>query len=257
MVTAAYEYAGFGWPVFPVAADKRPLTRLGFKAASRDSRLIAEWWRRWPEAGIGFAIPEGLLVFDIDPRNGGVRPPELPRTKEAGTRSGGAHLYYSVPPDLSFVGQYAKGIDLKAGGKGYTILPPTPGYDWTTPWSIHELPNDVLDRCVRPTRVFAERIVGGGVRYVPWEKATRYGAVALENQAGAVRDAPNGERNNTLFKATATIARLIAGGELDEAEALKQLKLAGETAGLDTHEVIQTMLSGYAVGINEPRRAPQ
>jgi Bifunctional DNA primase/polymerase, N-terminal len=257
MVVAAQRYAAQGWPVFPVRPDKTPRTKHGHKDASRNEELIAEWWRRWPDAGIGLAIPEGLLVFDIDPRNGGERPRELPRTKESVTRSGGAHLYFSVPPGLHFVGHYAPGIDLKAPGKGYVILPPTPGYRWMRNGALAELPSDVLDRCTRSERVFAhEGEPAGNVRYVPWEKATRYGQVALENQAEKVRTAAYGERNNTLFASTCAISRLIAGGELDEDYALKALFEAAVGAGLDEVEVVHTMESGYQAGIQEPRGAP-
>lgn len=257
MVIAALNYAtGDGWPVFPVGADKRPLTKHGFKAASRDPRLITEWWTRYPDAGIGFAIPEGLLVFDIDPRNGGVRGRELPRTKEAGTRSGGQHLYYRVPPDLPFKGQYSPGVDLKSGGKGYVILPPTPGYSWVTEWTARKLPDDVLEHCVRQSG-FARPASPPQARVnrLPWEKASRYGEAALTNQAESVRLAREGERNNTLFKATASITRLVAGGELDEEYALAALLDAARYVGLDEDEAVHTMQSAYAVGITEPRGA--
>jgi bifunctional DNA primase/polymerase-like protein len=261
MVTAALGYAARGWPVFPVhPTDKRPRTRHGFKDATLDSRLIEDWWlRRWPGSGIALAVPEGLLVLDIDPRNGGVRGPELPTTKEAGTRSGGAHLYYAVPPDLSFVGQYQPGIDVKAPGKGYVILPPTPGYVWKFRHPIADLPGDVLESCTRSTASWGLRgdatAKATGARYLPWEDATRYGEVALQNQIGAVEHAQNGERNNTLFKATVGIVRLIAGGELREEYALGRLMKAAREVGLGKDEVVQCMRSAYEAGKDDPRRA--
>jgi len=256
MLDAALNYAFGGWPVFPVRPDKTPRTKHGHKDASRNTDLITEWWRRWPDAGIGLAIPEGLLVFDIDPRNGGERPPELPDSKEAATRSGGAHIYYRVPPGLHFVGQYDKGIDLKAPGKGYVILPPTPGYVWTRRMKTVRLPDDVLDRCTRVGYVRQPVSPSGGARYVPWEKGTPYGKAALENQTNAVWAAPFGERNNTLFRAACDISRLIGGGELDEDHAMKSLYDAGLGAGLDEFEVVQCLESAFAAGIAEPRRAP-
>jgi hypothetical protein len=257
MVTAARAYGASGWPVFPVKADKTPYTQRGFKDASRDDRLISAWWEKWPEAGIGLAVPDGLLVLDIDPRNGGVRGEELPPTKEARTRSGGAHLYYRVPPDVpSFVGQYTTGVDVKAPGKGYVILPPTPGYAWTRRGMV-DLPNDVLESCTRSRGFVREDTAPVSVRYLPWEKATRYGQVALDNQVAAVSGAANGERNNTLYKATASVARLIAGGELEEDYALKAVFLAAIGVGLDETETARTMESAFAAGIEEPRRAPE
>ena len=45
---------------------------------------IKRWWSRWPNANIGALVGDGLVVVDIDPRNGGrdtvvgvgIRPPE-------------------------------------------------------------------------------------------------------------------------------------------------------------------------------------
>ena len=50
---------------------KAPLTVNGHHDASRDPDQITAWWLRWPDAMIGAAVPDPLLVIDIDPRNGG------------------------------------------------------------------------------------------------------------------------------------------------------------------------------------------
>lgn len=256
LLVAALGYAAKGWPVFPVQPDKRPRTTHGFKDASRNPSLLTEWWRRWPDSGIGLAIPDGLLVVDVDPRNGGTRGRELPATKEAGTRSGGAHLYYSVPPDLSFVGQYSQGVDLKAPHRGYVILPPTPGYTWTRRGPQVPLPRDVLDRCTRESSFDRLDIHQAAFLGLPWELATRYGQVALDRQVERVMEAENGTRNNVLNDATYGIAQLVAGGELDEDHAMKALFEAALKAGLGEFETAQTMKSAAAAGSQHPRRAP-
>ena len=149
MTTAALQYAELkGWPVFPVSKDKRPLVAKGFHSASRDPRMIREWWRVNPDAGVALAVPEGVLVVDVDPRNGGSLPAGLPDTRTARTVNGGTHAYFVVPPGLSFVGHAGPGVDLKAPGKGYVILPrprATPG-SGRARW---HLPNDVLQSWTR------------------------------------------------------------------------------------------------------------
>lgn len=255
LLTAALGYAEHkSWRVFPVGDDKRPLVKWK-ESASRDPRMIREWWRRYPEAGIGFAIPEGVLVVDVDPRNGGVLPDGLPATRTSRTRSDGTHAYFVVPAALTFVGHLAPGVDLKAGGKGYVILPPTPGYTWARTGAMASLPDDVLVTITRDAPSFAQCEVESPPRYVPWESGTAYGLKALENQAARVVAALNGERNNVLFAAAAGIAALVAGGELSQEHAEKWLYNAALEAGLDQLEVVNTLRSAFEHGMRNPRRA--
>lgn len=62
-----------GWPVFPLKPrGKTPLTTHGLKDASRDPAVVADWWKRWPDANIG--VPTGPVdqggcgydVVDVD-----------------------------------------------------------------------------------------------------------------------------------------------------------------------------------------------
>lgn len=64
---AAIDYAGRGWPVFPlIPRDKKPIPSDGFRSATTDPRQIDQWWRWRPDANIG--IPTGHLfdVLDVD-----------------------------------------------------------------------------------------------------------------------------------------------------------------------------------------------
>jgi len=69
---------------------------------------IEAWWTSDPHANVGIAVgaEAGILVFDIDPRNGGNKTLEkleaelgpLPGTVIADTGGGGQHLYFTHPP---------------------------------------------------------------------------------------------------------------------------------------------------------------
>ena len=54
------------------SAGKHPSTSHGVNDATMDSDLIRGWWQRWPRANVGFATgaASGLVVLDVDPRNG-------------------------------------------------------------------------------------------------------------------------------------------------------------------------------------------
>ena len=64
-----------GWRVFPCHPDgakaKQPLTPHGFKDASGDRDQVWQWWKRWPNAMVGAAVDDRLVVLDIDPRHDG------------------------------------------------------------------------------------------------------------------------------------------------------------------------------------------
>jgi hypothetical protein len=126
MLEAALQHAAEGWPVFPCASrDKRPLTSDGFKSATTDADTIRMWWGQEPAANIGIAVPEGLAVIDVDPRNGGDLSslPPLPATRIADTGGGGVHAWVKVPPGTVLPSTLGPGIDVKNGGRGYVIAP--------------------------------------------------------------------------------------------------------------------------------------
>lgn len=133
MTEAALELAQRGWPVFPVSAtEKRPRSPHGHLDATTDPQTI-KLWRRLFDNGGGIATPtgNGLLVIDVDPRNGGSRPSWAPETLTVSTQSGGLHLYYKITPDdvRSRAGLFGPGVDSKSNG-GYVLVPPSPGYTW-------------------------------------------------------------------------------------------------------------------------------
>ncbi len=140
-LAALYYAHELQWPVFPVRG-KRPLTRRGFYDATRQEERIRQWWRQWPDAGIGLPTGERteLVVLDIDPRHGGRvalqqlqrRYGPLPPTCFTRTGGGGLHLLFAYPsdtcgrgriPNATCLGGFA-GIDLRASG-GYIVAPPS------------------------------------------------------------------------------------------------------------------------------------
>ena len=120
----AFEYGALGLNIVPAhtiedghcsceaASDcprpgKHPITRHGVKDATSDHEQIDKWWTEHPDANIGIAAGQGsgILVLDIDPRNGGTDTLQrlekelgpLPETVTHNTGGGGEHRIFEYP----------------------------------------------------------------------------------------------------------------------------------------------------------------
>ena len=109
---------------------KHPITRHGVKDATTKRSQIRNWWTASPNANIGIATgrESGIIVLDIDPRNGGdknlervkARLGSLPETVTALTGGGGRHFIFKYPAfavrkDTSGK-KFGKGMDVLSDG---------------------------------------------------------------------------------------------------------------------------------------------
>lgn len=177
----AVEY-GRIFSVFPVGVNKSPIVdyslgfRNGFKNATRDLKLIARTWHKYPDAGIGLALPKDLINFDCDVTKDTDKKPILTdgkpniiglkslreliiklnlseaelNTLTVKTQSGGRQFYYLMPegiPSFNHNGAL-KGLDLK-GYRGYVILPNSQGqygrYEFLNLTTIKPIPEPLLN----------------------------------------------------------------------------------------------------------------
>ena len=152
LLDAALAYAARGWRVLPlhciqqtpsgpacscgksdfaehVDAGKHPRTRHGFKDATVDPAQIRAWWSKWPDANIGLATGGGLVVLDLDDRDGPCMAElrglvaqygPLPPTPVAATGRG-SHIY--LAGDMP--GSKTVGSILVRGEGGYVVAPPS------------------------------------------------------------------------------------------------------------------------------------
>ena len=140
-------YAGMGLAQLPVchpvdgkcgcgkghvgkAVGKAALIRGGFRAASTDPQLLAQWEATFPNSNWGAALAQSqLVVVDTDSEEADleVRTLGVPDTYTVLTGSGGRHRYYRRPLTLPIGNAIHKGesgkIDLLSDG--YVILPPS------------------------------------------------------------------------------------------------------------------------------------
>jgi P4 family phage/plasmid primase-like protien len=136
---AATRYIEQGWPVFPCRErDKRPAVSGGFKAASLEPAMLAEWAGRNAHYNVGLptGAASGVVILEFDFGKGGedslakfreIYGEEFLDTYTVRSGSGGLHLYYRVP-DWSFTNKAGlagfKGVDTRGEG-GYVVAPPS------------------------------------------------------------------------------------------------------------------------------------
>lgn len=139
LVNEAIKYAELGFAVFPVRQNKAPYTPHGCKDAKTDKTVIANWWKRWPDANIGLATGTasgGIVVIDVDiDENKGIYGDDslrewekdngpLPDTWIAITGRGGSHYYYRTDKKIKNATGVYPGIDIRGEG-GYVVAPPS------------------------------------------------------------------------------------------------------------------------------------
>jgi hypothetical protein len=114
------------------SAAKHPRTKHGHQDATSSAEQIVMWWKATPAANVGVRTGAGLVVLDVDPRNGGDRTlktllaehGELPATWTVHTGGGGEHYYFGVEGDVPTRPALFEGIDLKGAG-GFVVAPPS------------------------------------------------------------------------------------------------------------------------------------
>lgn len=165
----------------------------GLYDATTDMGLIAEWLGQYPGCNWGIRPPVGVLVLDIDPRNGGDdaldalehKHGALPPTLTARTGSGGWHrwLTYNGPAR----GKLCTGVDVKTN-KGYLVAPPSQHisggtYEWIDQSPAAYAP-DWVKAIMNPPIVHARHTGGGG---------------GLDTLVKFVSESTEGERNARLY----------------------------------------------------------
>ncbi len=264
----AGEYEALGYSVFP-CAGKRP---------ARCST--------WPNSegfidgdNVGLVVGPGCIVIDLDLKPGisgvdllvGLMPLGWQHVgPRARTGGGGLHLWFRVPELLGLGngrGDLPPGIDVRGGGRGYVVGPPSyhpdtgAQYEWLTPLvppgELPPLPDWLLEHllakpALSENAAWAERGVGGSL--------SPYLQAVVDAEAEVVRNAAVGTGNDAINLAaykmggyahiglTRADAEAAIGGALAE---WTWAKPADERAAWRTFE------SGWRSGERLPRAAPE
>ena len=167
-----------GYRLFWAHPDKKPaaLWGKGKKGTTDKDELMAHYREGYRLAG---TPPKGVSIIDVDCKGpvDGFETMErlekelgegLPETIIIRTPSGGVHFHYRA--DLpQFQGRVdLPGIDVRSYGKGYVLLPPSPGYEMVGSEKIAELPGRWVARLKGRSAVVGGGPPGADATRPPW-----------------------------------------------------------------------------------------
>ena len=182
LVSYALKYSKLGFKIFPCNKDKTPISDSsiglthGLRAATNDPKTIAKWWHVYPEASIGLALDEDIIVLDADVKKDSAKTPilkegkpiqigmtsiskllselgddeEILNTLATRTQSGGFQFFFKLSGGFKSFNHTAalNGLDIKGHG-GYVIVPPSQGvfgrYEFKILEEIKPLPEHLFD----------------------------------------------------------------------------------------------------------------
>jgi hypothetical protein len=234
-LAGARRYAAHGLRIFPVSANKRPLVPHWRVDATSDPAAIEAWWRKWPHADAALALPAGVVVVDIDVKQGKDGYRDFKRlagcdlqdvaTPRSSTPSGGAQFFYAATkPYKNQVAIDGTSLDVRAEG-GYVVLPlPDNGRKWLRPLlGAPLLPAPAwLDVALRKAPlVLAPRAALAPPSSDSW--AQRKALAELERACAWIVAAPCGAQDSTRHAQCFYIGGLVARGDLDYATAYAAL----------------------------------
>jgi hypothetical protein len=265
---AALDYAARGWHVFPLLPDtKEPLIskRMGGRGywdATTDQAKIRTWWTVTPNANIGLSlIHSGLVAVDADT----YRPEcqwasfiagrDLPETLVQRSASGGTHYIFTAPKTADFPAHLCRFVDIKH--KGYIVIEPSAYEGRAYVFQTDDEPAPAPDWLLSAKPPAPERPAAVGISgpRVADDRTRAYVETAIAQELDAVRNAPDGTRNNTLNAAAFNIGQIVGAGLADH-DAMVSALTDAASEWPNPAKTANTIASGMAAGMATPRHFP-
>jgi len=196
LLDAALSYIKRGLPTFPIwgpasrvacscpkASEcpdigKHPLGKLvphGLSEATTDELAVRRWWKAFPRANVGIALPSGYAVLDIDGMEGleaiAAEGWKIPDTATAQTARG-FHYWFKTTTDIRPGSDFMEHVDMRGPG-GYVVAPPsmhrtTTLYEWDFGHALGEIevaaaPDWLYELAKRPSRKHAQALGKAGI----------------------------------------------------------------------------------------------
>lgn len=297
VIDAALSYAKAGLSVFPAYKNKRPVVKWQrYQELIASEAVIRKWFAngRYNVAVVGGEISGGLVILDFDHEadetfaawsaylKANYRLPEFPVVQTGK----GYHVYFrcNQPGNNKKLASNADGktlIETRAEG-GYVLSPPSkhengrvytllqgdlsriPFLDEDQTQAVFAACEffDVVTEGAAPAEPGVTNQVVTGETAVPDSDVTKlredtYVTEAIKRETTAVKDAPKGTRNNQLFRSTAALAGLVAGGMLT-ADLVRQamLEAAADLLQEEPEQTRRTIESGLKSGSRQARKLP-
>jgi Bifunctional DNA primase/polymerase, N-terminal len=260
---SALLYVERGWPVLPLfgidesgcecrrsgcaQSGKHPRLMHGVHDATLDPDQVREWWRMWPTSNVGIGCGGGLIVYDIDPRNGGESTFEnatggrpFPRVPTVCTGSGGLHFYFAGDERSGHLGN---GVDIQAAGKLVVAPPSIHATGNRYGWLVYDAEPAPVPEHLTPAR--REYVSTGRM---PVRASRAYIRAAFDAELETVRTAPEGRRNDALNIAVLKVSRFVGEGKLPTSQVVESFRVAALQAGLGGPEIDATIRSALTAG---------
>jgi hypothetical protein len=211
----ALDAARRGFRVLPLLPNtKIPAIKNWVNEATTHPVQITAWWTEDPDYNVG-GCTSGMLVVDIDPRNGGVESfkdlellYDFPLTQAQVTAGEGMHRIYDRPEHTwikNSTSAIAPGVDIKGDG-GQIVLPGSTINGNSYRWAKHNAPRVMAPDWLLDLAKSAKRrpkSENAGKRLI---EETEAGIEAAETWlANHAPDAVQGKRDNTAYKVAAKL----------------------------------------------------
>lgn len=275
---SALELAAEGFYVIPlIPKAKLPVVKSGERHSNSttDPATINQWWAEHRDAnpGIVTGAREGLFVFEVDPRHGGLERlaeleltfGRLPETRAVLSGSGGTHYYFNYPQltDRRYIkthagikigGKQMVGLDVR--GRGGLIVGPggyhanaEKFYIWLNDYPIADAPDWLIEHICgveddpNEKPVYASFSVNAGQNTVI--------SRLIEDVLGNLAATPEGARHNNTRDAAFYLGGLCAGAGWDSFSAINNLKRA--VSGFnDPRKHHKTIEESFSKGYSKP-----
>ncbi len=204
----------YGARLIPLAG-KRPVRKGWTSASPVSAKTARSWLQEGRNVGMLTGKESGLVVVDLDPRNGSVasmgdleaRLGPMPDTLTCVTGGGGEHRYFRYYPGARS-SKPAAGVDFQANGS-CVVLPPSVHPQTGAIYAWRDLPD--CHHIAELPAIWREAMAG---RVATLAEATPPEVVSVEEAS-----IPQGSRNQSLFG----LARALYGEGASESRVLARL----------------------------------